>query len=238
MSKSLKWPFAKSRRALLAVPILGLLALAVVLLFERGSREDEARSYYESGLKLAEQHNYAKAAVELRNALRLKNDMLPAWRRLAQIEEATQHWSGVIQSLQSIVSLDPRDIEARVKLAKVLVLAGRVYQALELTNTSNEADSQNAKILGVKAGILYKINDKLAAVRQARQALAIDAGNADALAVLASDRMENGDVKDALRILDSDAALHSTDLGIQLLKLKIYEQLGETQQVEVFCCAG
>ena len=42
------------------------------------------------GVKLAEQHDYAKAAIELRNALRLKNNMLPAWRRLAQVEETTQ----------------------------------------------------------------------------------------------------------------------------------------------------
>ena len=130
------------------------------------------------------------------------------------------------------MSLDPRDIDTRVKLAKLLALGGRVNQALELTNTGNEADSRNAKVLGVKAGILYKINDKLAAVRQAKQALAIDPGNADAIVVLATDRMAHGDMKGALRILDSDAARQSTDLGIQLLKLRIYEQLGESQKRE------
>ena len=158
--------------------------------------------------------------------------MLPAWRSLAQIEETTQHWDDLIRSLQSIVSLAPSDVEARIKLVKLLALGGRVYQALELTNTGNEADSQNAKILGLKAAILYKLNDKLGAVRQAQKALAIDPGNADALVVLASDRMASGDLKGALQILESDAAINVTDLGIQLLKLKIFEQLGESQQFE------
>ena len=112
--------------------------------------------------------------------------------------ETTQHWDGVIRSLQSIVRLDPSDIEARIKLAKLLVLGGRVHQALELTNTGNEADSRNAKILGLKAAILYKLNDKLEAVRQAQQALAIDPSNADALSVLATDRMARDDLKGAL----------------------------------------
>lgn len=232
MSKLLKWPFAKSRRALFTAAVLGLFALAAILLVAHKSPETEASNYYERGVALAEQHDDAKAAIELRNALRLKNDMLPAWRRLAQVEETTQQWGGVIQSLQSIVSLDPSDIDTRIKLAKLLVLAGRVHQALELTNTGNEADGQNAKMLGVKAGILYKINDKLAAVRQAQQAIAIDPGNADALVVLASDQVANGNVKSALRILESDAALRNTDLGIQLLKLKIYDQLGKSQQSE------
>jgi tetratricopeptide (TPR) repeat protein len=232
MSKLFKLPFGKTLLALLVPAVLGLFALAVFQLSERGSPEDRARSYYEHGVKLIEQHDYATAIIELRNALSLKNDMLPAWRSLAQIEETTQHWDGVIRSLQSIVSLDPKDIEARVKLAKLLALGGRVYQALELTNIGNDADSRNARILGLKAAILYKLNDKPGAVRQAQEAFAIDPGNADALVVLATERMASGDTKGALRILESGAARNITDLGIQLLKLKIFEQLGESQQLE------
>ena len=50
-------------------------SVATVFWFsEHRSPEEEARSYYEHGVKLAEQHDYAKAAIELRNALRLKNE--------------------------------------------------------------------------------------------------------------------------------------------------------------------
>ena len=125
--------------------------------------------------------------------------MLAAWRALAKIDEATQHWDDLIRRLQSIVSLAPNDVEARIKLVKLLALSDRVYQALELINTVNEADSQNAKILGLKAAILYKLNDKLGAVREAQKALAVDPGNADALVVLANERMASGDLKGALR---------------------------------------
>jgi cellulose synthase operon protein C len=230
--KVLKWPFVKARRLLVTAAIVGLFAAAVIFVLKRGSSESEAKSYYEHGLMLSEQHDYAKAAIELRNALRLKNDMLPAWRRLAQVEEKTQQWERVIQSLQSIVSLDPRDIDTRVKLAKLLALGGRVNQALELTNSINEEDRQNAKILGVKAGILYKLNDKLAAVREANKALSIEPGNADAIVVLATDRMAQGDMEGALRILSNDAGRENSDLGVQLLELKIYEQSGATEKFE------
>ena len=151
---------------------------------------------------------------------------------MRKIEETTQRWDDLIRSLQSILSLDPSDVEARINLVKLLALGGRVYQALELVNTDNEADSKNAKILGLKAAILYKLNDKFGAVREAQKALAVDPGNADALVVLATERMANGDLKDALRILESDASINVSDLGIQLLKAKIFEQLGEWQQLE------
>ena len=197
------------------------------------SPKDQAQSYYEHGVTLAKQHEYAKAAIELRNSLKLQNDNLAAWRALAQIDEATQHWDDLIRSLQSIVSLAPSDVEARIKLVKLLALGGRVYQALELINTDDEGDNQNAKILGMKAAILYKLNDKRGALTEAQKALAVDPGNTDALVVLANERMASGDLKGALQILGQDASINSTDLGIQLLRLKIFEQLGETRQFEL-----
>jgi cellulose synthase operon protein C len=227
----IKTRFTKTRLALLAFAILGPLSLVAFQLLNHGSVGERARGHYERGVKLAEARDYAKAGIELRNALDLKNNMLPAWRKLAQIQEATQQWNGLTESLRSIVSLAPSDVEARIGLAKLLALSGRVYQALELTSPDSEG-GQSAKILGLRAAILYKLNDKSEAIRQAEAALAIDAGNADALVVLANERMGSGDVKGALQILDSAAALNGTDVGIQLTKLKIYEQLGDHQKVE------
>ena len=134
------------------------------------------------------------------------------WRRgaaLPRSKKPLNNGHDLIRSLQSIVSLDPTDVEARIKLVKLLALSGRVYQALELINTDNEADSQNAKILGLKAAILYKLNDKLGAVREAQKALAIDPGNADALVVLATERMASGDPKGALQILEGNTSTSS-----------------------------
>ena len=215
---------------------LTIVVSCVVAFFGLSRRElpeNQAQKYYEHGVVLAAQHDYAKADVELRNALRIKNDMLEAWRVLANIEEATQRWGDLIQSLQSIVSLSPSDVDARIRLVKLLAVSGRVYQALELINAGDEADGQNAAILGLKSAVLYKLNDKRGAVREAQKALAIDGGNADALVVLANEKMASGDLKDALQVLDKGASASNTDLGIQLLRLKIFEQSGEARQFEL-----
>ena len=220
-----KW---KIRLALLGLVVVGLFVSAVFWFSER----DRAQTYYEHGMTLAKQHEYAKAAIELRNSLRLKNDKLDAWRALAEVHEASRQWDDLIQDLQSIVSLAPGDVETRIKLVKLLALGGRVYQARDLINADYGDDNQNAKILGLKAAILYKLNDKRGAVSEAQKALAIEPGNADALVVLANERMASGDLNGALQILGKDAPTIATDLGIQLLRLKIFEQLGETGQFE------
>src|SRR5262245_26782645 len=232
MAQLNNWRVTKTRLALLGLAILGCCVVALFWFAERGSPEQKARSHYERGVKLVDQQDYAKAAIELRNALRLKNNMLTAWQALAKVEEATKNWDGLIQSLQSVVGLAPSDFEARVKLIKLLALRDRVYQALDLINTDSETESQSATLLGLKAAILYKLNDKGGAIREAQRALAIDPGNADALVVLANDRMASGDLQSALRVLGNDAPINNTDLGIQLLRLKILEQLGETRRLE------
>ena len=212
--------------------ILGSSVLAFFWFSEDRSPKEQAQTHYERGVALAKQHEYVKATIELRNSLRLQNDKLEVWRALAEIDETSQPWDDLIQSLQSIASLAPDDDETRIKLVKLLALSGRVYQALELINADYGDDNQNPKILGLKAAILYKLNDKRGAVGEAQKALAIEPGNTDALVVLANERMASGDLSGALQILGKESPASVTDLGVQLLKLKLFEQLGETAQFE------
>lgn len=214
MPQLYKWRLSKTTIVLLAVGFLGPCGAAVFWLSGHKSPEKQAQYYLERGVKLAENGESAKAVIELRNAVRLNKNFLPAWRSLAQIEESTQHWGDLIRSLQTILSLDPADVGVRIKLVKLLALGDRVYQALELVNTDDETNGQNAKIIAAKAAILYRLNDKLGAVREAQKALAIDPGNADGLVVLANERMASGDLKGALRILEKDTSIITTDLGI------------------------
>jgi tetratricopeptide (TPR) repeat protein len=229
-SKSVKWSSAKTktRFALLALVMLGASSIAALLLSDRGSPQEKAQKYYEHGVALVEKGDYAGASVELKNAVSLKGDLLPAWRSLAQIEETTKNWPHLVTSLKSIVSLDQSDVEARIKLAKLLLLSGAANQALTLVDAAHDVDQRNGKLLGVRAAILYKLNYPLKAVQQAQDALSIEPSNPDALIVLATDRLAKDDVKGALNILENGDA----DSGIQLLRLNLLERLGDSKQVE------
>ena len=93
-------------------------------------------------------------------------------------------------------------------------------------------DSLNASALALRAAILFKLDDRLGAVREAQTALEINPRSAEAMVVLAADRLARGDTAGALQILDREPAAHVKDLGIQLFKIKIFEQTGDLQQVE------
>jgi len=74
------------------------LILAIFLLAGCGSVEDRAQGHYERGMKLLELHDYVKASLEFRNAVKLKKDLLGAWRGLSQVEEHNQNWEGLTGS--------------------------------------------------------------------------------------------------------------------------------------------
>ena len=160
-----------------------------------GSSADRAQSYYEHGAKLLAAHDNQRAAIEFRNAIKLKKDMLPAWRGLAQIEELNRHWEGLVPILGTIVELDPKDVETKLKLARLQLLSGATDEALKLVNSVDEGDNGNANLLALKAVIFYKLKDSSGAVREAQTALKVDPGNVDAMIVLAADRLANGDAK-------------------------------------------
>jgi cellulose synthase operon protein C len=213
-----------------------LLVLTVLQVAGCGSPEDRAESYYEHGMKLFSEHDNAKAAIELRNAVRLKKDLIGAWNALANIDEINRNWPGVVTDLRTIVELTPNDVSARLKLGKLLLLAGSSDEALRLADAGIELENRNAELHALKAAISFKLDDHAVAVREAQTALELDPANADALMVLAIDQVGKGDAKGALSLLEGKAGADAKDLennlGVQLLKTKLFRQTGDLNSVE------
>jgi len=208
-----------------------LVALVALQLAGCSSSAQRAQNYYEDGAKLLSQHEYQKAGLQFRNAIALKKDLLPAWRGLAQVEEQQQHWAALVPILRTIVELDPKDVETKIKLARLMLDGGATDQATKVVSSIDGGDS-NPKVLVLKAAISYRHKDYTNAVQQAQAALKIDPANVDAMMILAANQLDNGDPKAALQILDRDPLAQKTDLGILLFKIKVLQKLGDVAQIE------
>ena len=206
--------------------------LAALLLAGCSSNEDRAQSYYAHAMQLISEHDDVKARIELRNALQLKDNMVGAWQALSQLEERNKNWPGVNSASRKISELDPKDIEARLRLARLALLGGALDQALDWVNKASEIDPKNTGALSLKAGVLLRLNDHNGAIQEARKALEIEPGNLESIIVLASERYLSDDPQGALRILDGVPPAKKDDLGVVLLKVKIFEKMGDLQQLE------
>src|SRR5207248_3127972 len=94
--------------------------------------------------------------------------------------------------------------------------------ALRVVDAANEGDKPNAELHALRAIILLRTNDNAAAIREAQRAYEIDPANVDAISLLASKKVVDGDLDGALKLLDSvPAASKGADAGRAELEARI-----------------
>lgn len=210
------------------------VALTVGIVAGCSSPQERAQSYYQRGKQLQAQHDSKRAEIEFLNAVKYNDKLLPAWKSLAEVEEADRNWRGLAGALHNIVELDPNDLSARLKLGRLELMGGAYNDALSLVNDVKAPDDQNPDLLALKAAILFKLDDTSAAANVANQALKIDPKNVGALFVLAGDDLAHGDTKGALAILENPAIKKqkTPEIGTELFKLRVLEQAQNLPQAE------
>lgn len=212
----------------LTLPVLLAIPLAAC-----GSPEERAQSYYEDGMQLLAKHDNAQAMVEFKNAVDIKKDYVDAWIALAKVQELNQNLAGEIPYLRQVAELRPTDINTKLKLANLLLLGGATGEALSFADAAYALDHNNAGALSIRAAIFLKLKQMPKAVVNADAALKIDPKNAAAMTVLAADRVDSGDTQAALQILDkAEADTDGKDIGVELYKLKLFEQTQNWAQAE------
>ena len=211
-----------------------ILVFAVFLVAGCSSPEEKAQRYYERGMELLSKQDYVKAGIEFKNAVQNKKDLVGAWRGLLEVELHNQNVQGAVAILRTIVELDPKDVDSKLKLGHFLLVGGDVDQALDLANAAIALDGRNPNPLALKAAALLKLKDATGAKREAEAALDIDPANAEAAIVLAVERMIRGDTDGALMILDRPGITYKSEdeFAIQLVKLQIFEKSGDLKQQE------
>src|SRR3981081_3865543 len=177
-----------------------LVVLPGVVVTRCVSPEQRAQGYYESGMALIEKKDDLAARLELLKAVKYRSDKVEVWRALAGIDERTKSQS-LFLDLRRVVELDPNDLAARLKLARIMVGGGAAEAALKVIDAANEGEKPNAALHALRAVILLRTNDSAGAVREARRAFDIDPGNVDAVSLLASKKLTACDADAALKLL-------------------------------------
>lgn len=166
------------------------------------SPEQKAQDLFDKGMALIAQNDDLNARVALLTSAKYKSDRIEVWRALAGIDERTKS-SSLFVDLRRIVELDSNDLEARTKLARIMVAGGAAEPAIKILDAANEGDIPNAELHAVRALALARTNDPVGAVREAQRAYDIDPTNIDAVTLLASKKLADGDSSGAIKMLDA-----------------------------------
>jgi cellulose synthase operon protein C len=215
-----------------ALPIGRLLmVLPIVLVTGCGSPEQRAQGYYESGMALIAKKDDLNARVELLKAVKYNSNKIEVWRALAGIDERTKA-NSLFLDLRRIVELDPNDLDARLKLARIMIAGGAADAALKVIDDGKEGEKPNSALHALRAVAFLKTNDSAGASREAQKAYEIDPSNVDAASLVASKKLADGDADGALKLLDSLTVDPKDETRVSLQKIQIYAKKGDLPRAE------
>ena len=223
----------KQNLVTLATRWLGACVLALTIgLAGCSSPEEKAEAYYQKGETLLQQGKLVKASLEFKNALQIKNNMTKAWLGLAAIAERQADWPKLYGLLSKVVELDPKNLDARVKLGRLLLAAGQLDKAMEASKAALALNKDDESALTLRAAVLFKLDDKKGAVEQANAVLAKNPNNVDALVVLASERLVANDPAKAIEYLDRGLKQNDKNVGLQLIKIQALDKMSDAASAE------
>ena len=135
-------PFAQVIRSAGRIRLYSLLfAIGLAACSSPANKADE---YFRKGMALMARGDLLQARQEFQSALKYRNNMAEAWFELAGIAEKQADWQSQFNLLNKVVELDPKHLQARIKLGRMLVAAGKLDQAMKVSDIAmamNPADA-------------------------------------------------------------------------------------------------
>ncbi|SEA63772.1 tetratricopeptide repeat protein [Rubrimonas cliftonensis] len=210
---------------LLKLPFLRALATGAALMLVAAceSPEERVAGHYAAAMELLEKEQPERAALELRNALRLDENHAPSRFEMAKLYEADGELRAAVGNYRLVIELDPENVEARKRLAPLLIVGGAFEEARDVAAAAAALAPEDPEIKTLEATALYRLGDVDKAVELARAAIDIDPGHTPAQVLIVTDMAARGDRSGALARADALLAEAPDDLALNLLKLRLLE---------------
>ena len=126
-------------------------AACLVVLAGCSSPEDKVAGFQKRGASLLEKGDVVKARLEFQNALQINPNAVPALMGMVDIAERNREWARAYGLLNKVVDLDPKHLQARVKLGKLLLASGQLDKALQSSDAALALQADNADVLAFRA---------------------------------------------------------------------------------------
>ena len=200
------------------------VVLCFLLLTACSSPEEIAMDSQAKGIELYHKGEYAKAELELKSAIQQDPTVADAYYYLALVNEKNRNFKSMKDNLIEAIKLKPENLDAKLRLGKVLLLLNEAETALVQIKEilQQEADNLDAKTL--EASILIRQNKMSEALPILDEVLKQDPMHNDALSLKAALLMEGQNFNEALSLIQPAIDSDRDNLSLRLLKIKIDAQ--------------
>jgi tetratricopeptide (TPR) repeat protein len=170
------------------VAVVLVLMSAALLLSSCARNPQKARArYLASGQDYMKKGQFASAAIQFRNALKVDPRFVDGYYQLAQAYLAQQDWNGAYTSLAKAIELDPNRMDARLERGRLYLAARQYDKAGEEANFILKQDPKNVgayQLLGATLVGEQKLEQASAAFLKVTELLPNDSSGYVNLALL------------------------------------------------------
>jgi len=209
-----------------------LVILALGSVSGCSSPEEKAASHLANAEVLLAKSDLQKARIEYANALQLNRNLPEAWYGLARIHEQRQEWKKAYNILVRIRDSNPRYMDARIMLTKLMLASNQLDQAIEDARDIVELSSDDARAHAIMASVHSRLGDVEMAWQSVERALTLDPVNEEAMLMKASLLIEEKKYKQSLKVLDAALQAKPDKVSFYLMKLNVYSELGDESAAE------
>ena len=170
-------------------------SVLVAALTACGGADERKTKYLEKGKGYLEQNNLNKARVEFKNVMQIDPKYADAYFYMGQLEEKNKELGKALNNYKKAIQLDPKFTEAKIKLAKIYVIAGTddfLKQAKKLLKEVKQEQPNNTETKLVFATIEYKDGNKLKAKKILEEVVEEGGRIAEGISLLASIYLHEG----------------------------------------------
>ncbi|HTV50585.1 MAG TPA: tetratricopeptide repeat protein [Steroidobacteraceae bacterium] len=206
------------------------LILLLGVLSACGGAQSRLASHMSRGQQYFADGNFAKANVEFRNAMQLAPKSSAARIMAARTAESLARPRDAVGLYQSVLELDPDNLEARTQLARLYVLGGAANQALGILAPGLAKHPGDAALLTVRAGAEAQLNELTQAQTDVDRALRLAPTHEDAVALRAGLYRKANDAADAIALLESTLRRIPSSVGLRQVLADVYAESGEQEK--------
>lgn len=219
------------RRASLRLPVLLVMAFS---LFACSSPAEKANELYRKGMALYDkggQDDLVQADKEFRNSIGIKKSAQAIYG-LALVAERQGKMQELFSYLSQTLDIDPNQLPAEVKMGTLLLEAGQLARASEISERTLRLDPSDLSVRVLHAGVLKAQGDAAGARKLVQAVLAAKPDSTDALEFMAQDLFDAGQTESAIVFADRGIKVDSGNIRLQLLKTQALDKLGRTDEAE------
>ncbi len=199
-------------------------ALVLVFFAGCGNRVEHEKYYLDQAKSLMQANRYDLAKLELKNVLAINQANYEAYYQLGIIHESQQLYQEAAANYTQVLEIQPNYVEAKTRLGRVQLLAGKDTAAVDKAKAALAADPGSVEAKALMASVKAKQGNLDSAIKDLELALKARPDFTDTAVELAQLHFRRGETARAENVLTQSIARQSKNISLRVALANLYLQ--------------